>query len=132
MAATSKKTLQFAKQLLQLSLAPDGTVDAERVQGVLAYLEKHPSARPLSVLKTYHRLVAGELARSHAVVEHAGNVSNDVLAALSGALSQKYRRPVTTSARRNDALLAGLRVRVADDVYESTVSGQLDALAAAL
>ena len=40
------------------------------------------------------------------------------------------RRAATGS--RNDALIAGLRVRIGDDVYESTVSGQLDALASSL
>ena len=128
--ATSKKTSQLAKQLAELSLGSDGAVDAERVTGVLAYLEKHPPAQPMAVLKAYHRRIERELQKTNAVVEHAGEVSSEILAAIGGALTQKYHRSVATSASRNDALIAGLRVRIADDVYESTVAGHLDALAA--
>ncbi len=130
--ATSKQAQQFAKQLTELSLGLDGAVDAERVAGVLAYLAKHPPAQPMVVLKAYHRRIERELKKTHAIVEHAGEVSSDVLAAIGGALSQKYHRSISTTASPNDALLAGLRVRIADDIYESTVSGQLDELAASL
>ena len=130
--ATSKQSTQLAKQLAELSLSSDGAVDAERVAGVLAYLEKHPPAQPLAVLKAYHRRITQELAKTNAVVEHAGAISTDVLAAIGGALTQKYKRHVSATAERNDKLIAGLRVRIGDDVYESTVAGQLDALAASV
>lgn len=130
--ASSKQTQQLAKQLAELSLGTDGAVDAERVSGVLAYLEKHAPAQPVAVLKAYHRRIERELQKTNAVVEHAGEVSAEVLAAIGGALTQKYKRSVATSASRNDALIAGLRVRIADDVYESTVAGQLDDLAASV
>jgi F-type H+-transporting ATPase subunit delta len=47
-------------------------------------------------------------------------------------MSKKYGRPVAASGRPNASLLAGLRVRVGDDVYESSVAGQLSALASAV
>jgi F-type H+-transporting ATPase subunit delta len=46
-------------------------------------------------------------------------------------MTKKYGRVVTATAKPNPALLAGLRVHVSDDVYESSVSGQLSALAVA-
>ncbi|MEN9813357.1 MAG: hypothetical protein RL479_2043, partial [Verrucomicrobiota bacterium] len=54
------------------------------------------------------------------------------LADIAAAMSRRYGRSITGTARRNDALLAGLRVRVGDDVYESSVAGQLAQLAAAV
>ena len=44
---------------------------------------------------------------------------------LEGALSQKYKRPITATARHDARLIAGLRVRVGDDVYETSVAAQL-------
>lgn len=129
MAASRKHAQTYARQLFKLSLA-DGAVSPERVSGVLAYLEKHPPAYPLTVLKAYQRLIIIELAKSEARVEHAGDVSEGMLGSIAGALSQKYRRPVTATASRNDSLLAGLRVRIADDVYDTSVAGKLAALAA--
>ena len=129
MAAHSKAATQLARQLFKLSLE-NGALSAERVGGVLAWVEKHRPANSMIVLKAYRRLVEAELERSRAVVEHAGAISDDVLQAIGAALARKYGRSVGLSAQPNPALLAGLRVRVGDDVYESSVAGQLAALAA--
>lgn len=131
MASAKKQTKQLARQFYKLSFE-NGVLSADRVAGVLAYIEKHRPARALAVLHAYQRLVAAEVARSQAVVEHAGPASPAALDAIAAALSKKYNRPVTAVAKRNDALLAGLRVRVGDDTYESSVAGQLDALRAAV
>lgn len=131
MAAQTKKAQQFARQLFKLSVV-DGIVSPERVRGVLEYIEKHRVANPLMVLKAYARLVSNELAKSHAVVEHAGEINSAALAAIADAMSKKYGRPVAVTAKANPALLAGLRVQVSDDVYESSVASQLAALSAAV
>lgn len=132
MAAKTKQVSQLAKQLTKLSLGADGAVDPERVGGVLAYLEKHAPAKPVAVLKAYHRLIGIELGKTNAVVEHAGQISDHILGLVAGTLSQKYQRAIAATGTRNDDLIAGLRVRIGDDVYESTVSGQLDTLATSL
>jgi F-type H+-transporting ATPase subunit delta len=131
MAAHARKAQQFARQLFKLSVV-DGVVSVERVSGVLAYVEKHRPANPVMVLKAYARLIAAELAKSEAVVEHAGAITAATVAAVATAMTKKYGRPVTATARPNPALLAGLRVHVGDDVYESSIAGQLAALSAAV
>jgi len=131
MSAHAKHARAFARQLFQLSLA-DGAVSPERVTGVLAYVERHPPANPIMVLKDYHRFIAAELAKSEAVVEHAGPIDGGALAAIATALSRTYHRTVTAVARPNPVLIAGLRVHIGDDIYESSVAGQLAALAAAV
>lgn len=131
MASGKKQVQQLARQLLKMSIV-EGAVSPERVAGVLEYIEKHRPAHTLAVLKAYQRLIAAEIARAQAVVEHAGPVAPAVLAGIAAAMTSRYRRPITSVARRNDTLLAGLRVRVGDDVYESSVAAQLDALAASV
>ena len=130
MAAVPAQIRAYAKQLLQLSLE-NGLVSAERVAGVLEYLEKNPPARPQLVLVAYRKLVAAELAKGEARVEHAGSVTPAALSGIAAALAKRYGRPVTATATPNPSLLAGLRVRIGDDVFESSVAGQLAALAAA-
>ena len=131
MAAHAKKAQQFARQLFKMSVV-DGVVSAEKVGGVLAYIEKHRPPNPVMVLKAYQRFIATELARSQAVVEHAGAINDSVVAGIAAALTKKYRRTISASGKPNPALLAGLRVRVGDDVYESSVAGQLSALASSV
>jgi len=130
--ASGKKQIQLlSRQFFKLSVV-EGALSADRVAGVLAYIEKHRPANTLAVLKAYQRLVAAEFARSRAVVEHAGSLNAAALAAIAAAMTQKYARPVTATAQPNAALLAGLRIRVGDDTYESSVAGQLATLAAAV
>ncbi|MET0263804.1 MAG: F0F1 ATP synthase subunit delta [Rariglobus sp.] len=122
-----KKTKLLAKQLFKLSVV-NGTVSPEQVAGVLGYIEKTSPQRPLVLLKYYHQLIATELAKSRAVVEHAGPITDFTLKQIEAAMTKKYQRPVTATAKSNPALLAGLRVRVGSDVYESSVAGQLATL----
>lgn len=131
MASGKKQVQLLARQFFKLSVV-DGTLSAERVAGVLEYIEKHRPANTLAVLKAYQRLVAAEFARGQAVVEHAGAVSDAVLSSIAAAMTKKYARPVSAVAKPSPALLAGLRVRVGDDTYESSVAGQLATLAASV
>ncbi|MDB6170688.1 MAG: hypothetical protein JWM88_3552 [Verrucomicrobia bacterium] len=130
--ASGKKQIQLlARQFFKLSLV-NGSLSPERVAGVLEYVEKHRPAHLLAVLKAYQRLVSAEFARGQAVVEHAGAVSDATLAAIGEAMTRKYGRKVSAVSKQNDSLLAGLRVRVGDDSYESSIAGQLATLAGAL
>ena len=131
MASGNKQVQLLARQLFQLSIV-NGELSTEQVAGVLEYVEKHRPAHSLALLKVYQRLVAAEIARGQAVVEHAGFINQALLAGIAAAMTAKYQRKVSSVARRNDALLAGLRVRVGDDVYESSVAGQLAQLARAV
>ena len=65
MAAVPAQIRAQAKPLLQLSLE-NGVVSAERVAGVLEYLEKNPPASPQTVLAAYRKLVTAELAKGEA------------------------------------------------------------------
>ncbi len=123
---------KLARQLLKLSFDASGSLSSERVAGVLGYVEKAKPANTLDVLKTYQRLITREVARSQAVIEHAGDVSEATLQSIAAAMTKKYGRPVSTKTKANPALLAGLRVHVGDDVYETTIAGQLATLAAAV
>jgi F-type H+-transporting ATPase subunit delta len=129
--AASKATKQLARQLYKLSFV-NGRLTEERVAGVLAYVEKNRPAQTVAVLKEYHRLIAAEVARNQAIVEHSGSVSPQTLQTIAASLTKKYQRPITATAQPNADLLAGLRVRVGDDVYEYSVAGQLQQLGAAV
>ncbi len=131
MSVASKKAQQVARRLFQLSLV-GGAVSPERVSGVLEYVEKSRPANPLAVLKAYHRLIAAEIARSSAVVEHAGALPATLLADIAASLSKSRGRPITATGRQNPSLIAGMRVRLGDDVFETSVAAQLASLRPAI
>jgi len=131
MATGKTQIQQIARQLFKLSLV-DGRLSSEQVAGVLGYVEKTQGSNAVAILKAYQRLIATEVAKGVAVIEHSGPVSEATLASIAASLSQRYSRPVTTTTKAAPALLAGLRVRIGDDVYESSVSGQLATLSASV
>ncbi|MFN5561258.1 MAG: F0F1 ATP synthase subunit delta [Opitutaceae bacterium] len=122
-----KQDQQLARQLFSLSLV-GGTLSTEHVGAVLQYLEKHPPARPLAVLRAYQRLVRAEYAKGQAVIEHAGPIADSLVQSIATTMAGRYGRAVAGVAKANPSLLAGLRVRVGDDVYESSVAQQLAGL----
>jgi len=125
--AVDKQTKLLAKQLFKLSLV-NGVVSPEQVAGVLGWVEKHSPRRSVALLRAYQHRIAIELAKSRAEIEHAGPVADTVLKSIEAAMSKKYSRSIAATAKANPKLLAGLRVRVGSDVYESSVAGQLAAL----
>ena len=60
--AAKKQTQQLARQLFKLSFE-NGQITAERVAGVLGYVEKIQPPQIVAVLKAYQRLIASELGR---------------------------------------------------------------------
>ncbi len=126
-----KQVRQTARILLKVSLE-DGAVIEERVAGVLAWFEKTQPSQGLAILREYHRLVLAEINKSSARIEHAGSLPAEAVTAIAACLSKRYSRPVTASARENPVLIAGLRVSIGDDVFESSIAGQLETLSVAI
>ncbi|MFM9000361.1 MAG: F0F1 ATP synthase subunit delta [Opitutia bacterium] len=117
-----------AKRLLALSLEA-GAVSPDRVGAVLSALAGSRPAHSLRpLLRAYLAAVRRELARGEASIEHAGPLSAEQAAAIAAHFSRALGRPVRPVARRNDSLIAGLRVRVGDDVTDLTASARLAAL----
>ncbi|GDY18463.1 hypothetical protein LBMAG55_17860 [Verrucomicrobiota bacterium] len=121
-----------AKSLLAMSLE-GGAVSSDRVGAVLAALAKSRPAHQLRpILRAYLANVRRELARGEARIEHAGPLSAADADAIAAHFAKALARTVRPVARRNDALLAGFRVRVGDDVTDLTASLRLANLAKSL
>ena len=88
MASGTKQVQQLARQFFKLSVVDD-RLSADRVAGILEYIEKHRPAHTVAVLKAYQRLVAAEVARGQAVVEHAGAISDATLATIATAMTKR-------------------------------------------
>ncbi len=121
-----------AKRLLAMSLE-GGVVSADLVGAVLAALTKSRASHQLRpLLRAYLANVRRELARGEARIEHAGPLAAADADAIAAHFSKVLGRTVRPVARRNDALLAGFRVRVGDDVTDLTASLRLANLAKSL
>jgi F0F1-type ATP synthase, delta subunit (mitochondrial oligomycin sensitivity protein) len=122
------KTLQFAKKLVELS-KDNGVVTEAKVAEVLAGLKQVQPRGYLGLLKSYLNYLKREIALQTAVVSTPGALSADALEAIATNFSKIYGRTITATTKTDPSLIAGVRVRVGDDVYDSSVAGRLKRLA---
>ncbi|MCH6257668.1 F0F1 ATP synthase subunit delta [Puniceicoccaceae bacterium K14] len=126
-----KQIKEYAKKLLQIS--KDGeTLSEEKVEAVLKSLEANPPRHYQAVLKAYLKLAEQDVARSTALVDYAGELSQAGLDAIQSNLSSEYGRSISVITREEPSLIAGVRVRVDCDVYESSIASSLASLESSL
>ena len=130
--SSRKKLADEVRRFRDLSLE-NGVVSPERVNAVLSSLTKSRKPHELRpLLRGYLAAIRREVAKGEARVEFAGALSETVTTALGARFAAVYNRPVTVVAARNDALIAGFRARIGDDVYDASAAGHLAKLSAAL
>jgi F-type H+-transporting ATPase subunit delta len=123
-----KKTRKTARTLLQLSLK-DGEISRERVDAVLRYLEVNPLRNNRAVLREYLNVARKHVERSQAIVEYAGPLPANLINAIEASFSARYARPITAVPKENPDLIAGVRIRIGSDLYDSSVASHLNELA---
>lgn len=124
-----KKTTKLAKKLVELSREDNGVVSDAKVGEVLAGLRQVEPRHPLLVLKTYLYYLRREVALQTALVSTPGTLAADSLDAIAAKFSKQYARPISAETQEDPSLIAGVRVRVGDDVYDASVAGRLKRLA---
>jgi F-type H+-transporting ATPase subunit delta len=123
-----QKITKLAKKLVELS-KDNGVVTESKVSEVLAGLQQVQHRNHLTVLKTFLNYLRRELALQTAVVSTPASLSDDALKAIEVQFSKLYNRPVNAVTQEDTSLIAGVRVRVGDDVYDASVAGRLQRLA---
>lgn len=123
-----QKITRLAKKLVELS-KDKGVVTEAKVTEVLAGLKQVQHRHHLTVLKTFLSYLRREIALQTAVVMTPGALSDDALKAIEATYTKIYNRPVSAVIQQEASLIAGVRVRVGDDVYDASVAGRLQRLA---
>ena len=123
-----QKTNKLAKKLVELS-KDNGVVTKSRVGEVLNGLQQVQHRHHLATLKTFLNYLRREVALQTAVVSTPTDLSGDALKAIEVQFSKLYNRPVNAVIQPDTSLIAGVRVRVGDDVYDASVAGRLQRLA---
>lgn len=122
----------MARKLVALSLDGDQQVSLERVRAVLHTLETRKPRQLKALLKEYYIMLRRELRQSEASVEHAGALPSATFEAIAQKLTAERGRKISVTEKTNPSLIAGVRVRVGDDVYEDSIATRLNTLAHAM
>ena len=87
-------------------------------------IEKKPR-NYVQVLDAYKRLIRLEVEKRTATIESATELSPEASAAIVTNLKRKYGIDLTTQFIVNPELLGGMRIRVGNDVWDSSVRNRL-------
>ncbi|PZR78390.1 MAG: H(+)-transporting ATPase [Chthoniobacterales bacterium] len=123
----SKDVRQTARALLHASFI-DGQLDQGRVHSVVnSILEKKPR-NYIKILNYYKRLLRLELEKRHARIETASELDPQAASQIRQNLSRRYGSDLTAEFVVNPQLLGGMRIRVGNDVWDSSVRNRLERL----
>ncbi len=120
----NKETRQLSKALLRSSF-PDGQLDRARVSAVVKALIEQKPRNYAKILDAYKRLIRLEVEKRTATIESATELSPEASAAIVTNLKRKYGIDLTTQFIVNPELLGGMRIRVGNDVWDSSVRNRL-------
>ena len=124
-----KKITQLAKKLVELSHDENGVITEAKVGEVLAGLKQVEHRHHLAVLKSFLNYLRREVALQTAVVSTPSALSEAALKEIEAKFTQTYGRRISAQTKEDASLIAGVRVRVGDDVYDASVAGHLQRLA---
>jgi F-type H+-transporting ATPase subunit delta len=121
----SREARRQSKELFDLSIV-DGRLDENRLRTIATEIvEKKP--RHYVQLKFITRLTRLEVARHHAVVESATELSNEKRTEISSNLASKFGK-ITTEFRHAPSLIGGLRVKLGSNVWDGSIQSRLETL----
>jgi F-type H+-transporting ATPase subunit delta len=127
----NKKVTRAGRQLFRLCRV-NGVLDDGRVRQIAQRLASSDRRGALPVLSEFQRLVRLETDRHTAVIESATPLAAALRETIQADLARRYGPGIDASFEENPALIAGMRIRVGSDVYDSSVRARLAALDARL
>jgi F-type H+-transporting ATPase subunit delta len=127
MLKSTKEIKREAKHLFRLCFV-DGSLDEDRVRSVLQGILGSKRRRSLPLAGQFQRLVSLDRQRHTAKVESAVPLSPDLQANVKASLVRTYGPELNTSFVENSALIGGIRITVASDVYDGSIKAGLAAL----
>jgi F-type H+-transporting ATPase subunit delta len=127
----NRKITRAARRLFRLCLV-DGGLDEGRVRQIAQRIATSTRRGSLPLLGDFQRLVRLDRGRHTAVVESATPLVSGLREEIQVDLARAYGPRLDVSFEENPALIGGVRIKVASDVYDGSVRTRLAALEARL
>jgi len=128
----AKKNVQRAARALFRLCLVDGVVNEERARQVAQRIVGSGRRDALPILADLHRLARLDRERHSALVESVAPLPDTLREKIRVDLARTYGAGLEASFRENPALIGGMRIKVASDVYDGSVRARLAALEADL
>lgn len=124
----SKKINRLAKRLIALATV-DGELDESSLWQAIVRLKERGFKQLIPLLKVLRFKVARAVASQTLEVTSSNPLSEGALASLKNEFTEKYQRRLRLKIVIDPTMIGGLQVRVGDDVYDASLTAQLNRLA---
>ena len=125
---SSDKTRKAAKGLLGLSLDQEGRVDEQKVRSILDSLREEPPPHHRSILEHYHAEVQRRILSYEGELQIAEGSADEAPQLLEQKIKDADGPGSALHTTANPKLIAGIRLRIGDDVYEDSIDQRLENL----
>ena len=105
----------------------DGRLDENRLRTITTEIVERKPRNFVQMLKFITRLTKLEVARHHAIVDSADELSETQRKEISSNLVKKFG-PITTEFRHSPALIGGLRIKLGSNVWDGSIQSRLETL----
>jgi F-type H+-transporting ATPase subunit delta len=126
----SKTAAAAARRLFGLCQT-NGRFDEAKLRNVVAKLIEAKPRDYQGILSAIQRLTRLELERRQVTVESAVELDEASRQRVVAGLAKQYGSDLVVQYQVTPTLLGGLRIRVGNDVFDGSVQGRLERLAAA-
>lgn len=120
--------LKWIKRLVQLVIAAGKEGPAQIKPALEKILSNRPASQRKQFLQTFQRILRREIAKDTLTVESAQPLQPAVLAQLVEHFGKQHPRALHVVEADNPELIAGMRIRLGDTVYDASLKGQLEEL----
>ncbi len=125
----TKEVQAQARRLMRLCTGADGLLNEDTVRRVAAGIAEGKPRNALALLTAFKELVRLETARHTAIVTSAVPLTDAEKAAVQAKLDAKHTG-LHYDWQTDPALIAGMTVKVGDEVTDASVKSRIDRLAA--
>lgn len=125
----NQKDIKLAKRLARLVMDAGESGVAELRPALERILEGRSNSDKRNFLKAFHKAATREVHKDTLIVESATPLDKAELDGLMAHFSKDHDRPLQLVIDSNPDLIAGLRVRLGDTVYDASLANNLQSLA---
>ncbi len=122
-----KKDLKIAKNIFETSLE-DGRVNETKLLSWISKIRKLGPKTGSRLLQALLKLVSAHYQRQTLVVESVDHLQPRYLNSINNIFKEKLGKPLRTEFRKNESLVAGIKITVGDTVWDYSVSNSLESL----
>jgi F-type H+-transporting ATPase subunit delta len=122
---------KLSRELLRASFT-DGQLDGGRVSSLVRSLIEKKPRNYVAILQAFKRLLRLEVEKRTAVIESASELTPENSRQIVDNLKRRYGHDLSPQFVTNPELLGGMRIRVGNDVWDSSVRNRLQRLAQTL